>query len=191
MSYLILFVLLVLFYFIGSIQGSYISSRYIYKDEKILSDWQDYKVIHTFSKERVSVIIIDGAKILLPVLLMFLLSPLFSLDRSFASLLGGVASTLGHIFPFFKKGKGEAMEAFFITTLFVSTPSSLVSIIVFCLLFVFFGRKTIPFVVSVFAFPIVYILFFRPTFETGMLSILYSILIFWRQKKAVNSFLTE
>ena len=58
-------------------------------------------------------------------------------------------------------------------------------------LWVIFGRKTIPFVVSVFAFPVALILFFGPTFETGMMSILYSVLIFWRQKKAVNTFLAE
>ena len=83
------------------------------------------------------------------------------------------------------------MEAFMITALFVSLPSALISILIFCALFVVFGRKTIPFVVSVFAFPVVLIIFFRPTFEVGILSILYSILIFWRQKKAVNTFLSE
>ena len=42
MSYILLFVLLTISYFIGSIQGSYISSVYIYKDDKVLSDWQEY-----------------------------------------------------------------------------------------------------------------------------------------------------
>ena len=191
MSLVILFVLIILSYFLGSIQGSYISSRFIYKDEEVVSDWQKYKTLHTFTKERISVVFIDGVKILIPTLLLFLLAPTLSIDRSFASLLAGSFATLGHMFPFFKKGKGEAMEAFIITSLFVSFPSALISIVVFGALYVFFGRKTIPFVVSVFTFPVVSILFFRPSFETGMLSILYSILIFWRQKKAVNSFLTE
>ena len=38
MSYILLFVLLIISYFIGSIQGSYISSVYIYKDDRVLSD---------------------------------------------------------------------------------------------------------------------------------------------------------
>ena len=49
MSYILLFVLLIVSYFIGSIQGSYISSAYIYKDDRVLSDWQEYKTVHTFS----------------------------------------------------------------------------------------------------------------------------------------------
>ncbi|MGN1190064.1 MAG: glycerol-3-phosphate acyltransferase [Candidatus Ornithospirochaeta sp.] len=191
MSYLILCVLLILFYFLGSIQGSYVSSRFIYKDEEVVSDWQDYKALHTFTRERVSVVLIDGIKILIPVLIMFIVASHLSMDSHFGALLGGSSATIGHMFPFFKRGKGEAMEAFIITSLFVSLPSALISIGVFVILFAIFGRKTIPFVVSVFAFPVALILFFGPTFETGMMSILYSVLIFWRQKKAVNTFLTE
>ena len=191
MSYILLFVLLMISYFIGSIQGSYISSVYIYKDDKVLSDWQEYKTVHTFTRERFSVAFIDGIKILFPVLLLRFMAPFMELDYHFASLLGGGMATLGHLFPFFKRGKGEAMEAFVITSLFVSFPSSLISIAIFAFLYLFFGRKTLPFVVSVFSFPLLLILFFTPTFETGIVSILYSILIFGRQKKAVNTYLSE
>ena len=191
MNFLVFIVCLVFSYLLGSIQGSYISSRYIYNDIKVVSEWQEYKTIHTFNKERISVIIIDGVKIFIPTLFLFLSAPLFSLEPRFAALLGGGSATLGHMYPFFRLGKGEAMEAFMITALFVSLPSALISILIFCALFVVFGRKTIPFVVSVFAFPVVLFIFFRPTFEVGILSILYSILIFWRQKRAVNTFLSE
>ena len=191
MSYILLFVLLMFSYLLGSIQGSYISSKYIYKDTKVLSDWQEYKSVHTFSRERVWVVFIDGVKVLIPVLLLFLIAPILSLDHHFAALLGGAAATLGHMYPMFHRGKGEAMEAFIITSLFVSLPSSLISIGVFAFLFLIVGRKTLPFVISVFSFPVLLILFISPTFETGIFSILYSILIFWRQKKAVNSYLSE
>ena len=191
MSYILLFVLLILSYLLGSIQGSFISSKYIYKDDKVLRDWQEYKSVHTFTRERIWVVVIDGIKVLIPVLLLFIMAPILSLDSHFAALLGGAAATLGHMYPFFHKGKGEAMEAFIITSLFVSLPASLISIGVFAFLFLIFGRKTLPFVISVFSFPVLLILFFSPTFETGILSILFSILIFGRQKKAVNTFLSE
>ena len=184
-------VLLILSYLLGSIQGSFISSKYIYKDDKVLRDWQEYKSVHTFTRERIWVVVIDGIKVLIPVLLLFIMAPILSLDSHFAALLGGAAATLGHMYPFFHKGKGEAMEAFIITSLFVSLPASLISIGVFAFLFLIFGRKTLPFVISVFSFPVLLILFFSPTFETGILSILFSILIFGRQKKAVNSYLSE
>ena len=118
MSYILLFVLLMFSYLLGSIQGSYISSKYIYKDTKVLSDWQEYKSVHTFSRERVWVVFIDGVKVLIPVLLLFLIAPILSLDHHFAALLGGAAATLGHMYPMFHRGKGEAMEAFIITSPF-------------------------------------------------------------------------
>ena len=191
MKIVLLLFLAIFSYLSGSVQGSYIASRYIYKDKKAVKDWQDYKLLHSFLRERAPVIVIDGVKILIPVVLFRLLSPVLELDGAFLSLLGGTIVTLGHIFPFFKKGKGEAMEGFVITSLMTNIPSALLSIVVFLILYLVFGRKTIPFMVSVFAFPLVYILFSTPSFEAGILSILYAVLIVWRQKMAVNKFLLE
>ena len=191
MRIFLLLILLFASYILGSIQGSWIASVYIYKDTKRARDWKEYKALHTFDRERVPVVLIDGVKIIIPCLLFLILSPYFQMESSLLTLLGGGFATIGHIFPFFRKGEGEAMEAFIITALFTSFPSALVSLVVFMLLYLVFGRKTIPFMVSVFSFPVVYILFFSPSFLTGILSILYSVLIVWRQKRAVNKYLLE
>lgn len=44
MSYILLFVLLILSYLLGSIQGSFISSKYIYKDDKYLETGRNIRV---------------------------------------------------------------------------------------------------------------------------------------------------
>ena len=100
MSYILLFVLLILSYLLGSIQGSFISSKYIYKDDKVLRDWQEYKSVHTFTRERIWVVVIDGIKVLIPVLILFLMAPILAKDYlifrlSFCCPFGRSGSNLG------------------------------------------------------------------------------------------------